>query len=303
MPPTTPRPSADAVDLPAMTEPQPKPSVSGSATVAPAPPTAAPAPPAEEIAAEAARLVGLATAEGLRVRLMGGLAIRFQSPTARRPPYTRVYRDLDLVAHGRDVAALRRLLEREGYVGDKLFNAIHGAQRLVYTAGSGRWSVDVLIDELAMSHTIVLKDRLRTDGPTLDLADLLLTKLQIWETNEKDLGDVVCLLADHPLAPAGRLVAGPADTGGPGPIDLIRLRSVLGSDWGLSHTAERNLRAVADAWARRPAPDAPYLGRRSSALRCALADIEAAPKSLGWRARARVGERVRWYETPEEARR
>jgi hypothetical protein len=296
-----PAPVGRPVDLPAMTEPQPKPSVSGSAPVAPAPPTAAPAPPAEEIAAEAARLVGLATAEGLRVRLMGGLAVRLQSPTAQRPPYARVYRDLDLVAHGKDVAALRRLLEREGYVGDKLFNAIHGAQRLVYTAPSGRWSVDVLIDELAMSHTIVLKDRLRTDGPTLDLADLLLTKLQIWETNEKDLGDVVCLLADHPLAPAGRLVAGPADTGGPGPIDLIRLRSVLGSDWGLSHTAERNLRAVADAWARRPAPDAPYpVDAQVAAL---LADIEAAPKSLGWRARARVGERVRWYETPEEARR
>ena len=28
--------------------------------------------------------------------------------------------------------------------------------------------------------------------------------------------------------------------------------------------------------------------------------IEAAPKSLRWKARARVGERVRWYEQPEE---
>ncbi len=284
-----------------MTDPLPQSSQPGSATAAPAPAAAALAPPAEEIAAEAARLVGLATAERLRVRLMGGLAIRFQSPTAQRPPYTRVYRDLDLVAHGRDVAALRRLLEREGYAGDKLFNAIHGAQRLVYTASGGRWSVDVVIDELAMSHTIVLKDRLATDGPTLDLADLLLTKLQIWETNDKDLGDAVCLLADHPLAPAGRLVAGPAADGRPGPIDLVRLRAVLGSDWGLCHTVERNLRAVADAWSRRPAPEAPFpVDVQVAAL---LADIEAAPKSLGWKARARVGERVRWYETPEEARR
>lgn len=291
-----------------MIDPPPQSSESGSATVAPASlaaspatPTAAPAPPVEEIAGEAARLVGLAMAEGLRVRLMGGLAVRLQSPTVQRSPYVRAYRDLDLVAHRRDVAALRRLLEREGYVGDKLFNAIHGAQRLVYMAPSGRWSVDVVIDDLAMSHTIVLKDRLGTDGPTLDLADLLLTKLQIWETNEKDLGDIVCLLADHPLAPAGRLVAGPADDGRPGPIDLVRLRAVLGSDWGLCHTVERNLRAVADAWARRPAPDALYpVNAQVAAL---LADIESAPKSLGWKARARVGERVRWYETPEEARR
>jgi hypothetical protein len=28
--------------------------------------------------------------------------------------------------------------------------------------------------------------------------------------------------------------------------------------------------------------------------------IEAEPKSRGWRLRARIGERKRWYELPEE---
>ncbi|MDP9482435.1 MAG: hypothetical protein M3P84_04345 [Chloroflexota bacterium] len=260
-----------------------------------------PAPPAAEIEAAARRVVAVAMGEGLRVRLMGGLAIRIQSPSAARPPFERSYRDLDLVTHGRDAAGLRRVLEREGYVGDKLFNAIHGAQRLVYAAPDGRWSVDVVIDQLAMSHTIELKDRLATNGLTLDLADLLLSKLQIWETNRKDLGDAACLLADHPLEPVGRLVAAPDRAGSLGPIDLVRLRSVLGADWGFCHTAERNLRAIADLWDLVPIPDAPYpVDRQVAAL---LADIAAAPKTIGWRARARVGERVRWYETPEEARR
>jgi hypothetical protein len=31
------------------------------------------------------------------------------------------------------------------------------------------------------------------------------------------------------------------------------------------------------------------------------AALEAAPKSLRWRTRARIGERKRWYELPEEA--
>ncbi len=259
------------------------------------------APPPDEIEAEAERLVGLARARELRVRLMGGLAIRVHSPSVRRPPHARVYRDLDLVAHDKDVGALRKLLESEGYVGDKLFNAIHGAQRLVYTAPDGRWSVDVVIDSLSMSHTLDLKDRLRTDGVTLDLADLLLTKLQIWETNGKDRGDVLCLLADHPLGAVGRAVAAPAPDGTPGPIDLVRIRAVLGADWGFCHTVERNLQDVAGLWASAPAPDAPYaVDAQVAAL---LADIEAAPKSIGWRARSRVGERVRWYEVPEEARR
>jgi hypothetical protein len=30
--------------------------------------------------------------------------------------------------------------------------------------------------------------------------------------------------------------------------------------------------------------------------------IETAPKTLAWKTRARVGERVRWYDTPEEVR-
>ena len=260
-----------------------------------------PTVPSAEIEAEARRIVEGATAQGLRVRLMGGLAIRIQSPTATRPPYERDYRDFDLVAHGRDVGSFRRLLESEGYVGDKLFNAIHGAQRLVYTAPDRRWEVDVVIDRLAMSHTLELRDRLATDGPTLDLADLLLTKIQIWETNHKDLGDAACLLADHPLAAVGRLVADRAPDGSPGPLDLVRIRSVLSADWGFCHTAERNLRLIAALVAETPVPDAPYpVEGQVAAL---LADIEAAPKSLGWKARARVGERVRWYETPEVARR
>ncbi len=265
------------------------------------PPDEPPPPGADEIEAAALRLMESAIDGGLRVRLMGGLAIRVQSPTATRPPYERVYRDFDLVAHDKDVSALRRSLETAGYVGDKLFNAIHGAQRLVYGAPDGRWSVDIVIDRLEMSHTLDLKGRLATDGPTLDLADLLLTKLQIWETNRKDLGDAICLLADHPLATVGRLSAARAADGTPAPIDLVRLRSVLGADWGFCHTVERNLRAVAEQWAVTPIPDPPYAVDAQVAT--LLADLEAAPKSLGWKARARVGERVRWYETPEEARR
>jgi len=245
--------------------------------------------------------MGMILEAKLRVRLMGGLAIRIQSRSATRPPYERSYGDFDLVAHDRDVPALRRLLDGAGYVGDKLFNAIHGAQRLVYSAADGRWSVDVVIDRLEMSHTIGLKDRLATDGLTLDLADLLLTKLQIWETNRKDLGDMVCLLADHPLAAVGRLSAAAGPDGAPAPIDLVRLRSVLGADWGFCHTVERNLPAVADRWAETPIPGAPY--PVDAQVATLLAALAAAPKTLGWKGRARVGERVRWYETPEEARR
>lgn len=238
-----------------------------------------------EIRAEAERLSRLTVAEGLPMRLMGGLAIWLRSDSVRKPPFAREYGDIDFAAASKARGPLKAFLERQGYVPEKLFNAIHGAQRLNYADPAGRWTMDVLIDELAMSHRLDLRTRLEGLEPTIPLADLLLTKLQIWQINRKDLGDALCLLADHPLG----------DDGG---IGLGRIGAVLGSDWGFCHTAERNLGRIAELWASEPVPDARFdVARQVETL---LAGIAAAPKTLGWRARARVGERVRWYETPEE---
>ncbi|MFL5779087.1 MAG: hypothetical protein ACJ761_09110 [Chloroflexota bacterium] len=240
-----------------------------------------------DIRDEADRLADAAMAAGLPLRLMGGLAVWSACPSARRPPYARDYRDIDLAAGSRDRRGVGAFLEGQGYLPEKLFNAIHGAQRLNFRHPDGSWTIDVLFDELRMSHRIDLRGRLEGARRTIDLADLLLTKLQIWEINDKDVGDAVCLLADHPLRQPG--------------IDVGRIASVLGSDWGFCHTVERNLAKSAELARRQPPAGAPL---DPVAQAAALVEaIDRAPKSIGWRSRARVGERVRWYETPEEVRR
>jgi len=145
-----------------------------------------------------------------------------------------------------------------------------------------------------MSHTIVLRDRLSTNGPTLDLADLLLTKLQIWEINAKDVRDAAALLADHELVHNRSTPTVDA-------IDVDRIAALTGADWGLSHTLERNLGRVLATVEQMPIVEAPHdpAGQVANVLDA----IARGPKSLAWRARARVGERVRWYQTPEEVRR
>jgi len=240
-----------------------------------------------EIRAEAERLSRLALTEGIPMRLMGGLAIYLRSESVRKPPFARDYNDMDFAASSKARSRLKTLLDGQGYVPEKLFNAIHGAQRLNYAEPSGRWTIDILIDELSMSHRLDLRGRMDGPEPTISLADLLLTKLQIWQINRKDLGDALCLLADCPLG-----------KGGPDAIGLDRLASVLGSDWGFCHTAERNLDRIAELWAAEPVPDA--LFDVAGQVASVKAAIEAAPKTFSWKARARVGERVRWYETPEE---
>lgn len=246
--------------------------------------------PLDDLHAEAERIAVAAVRNGLQLRLMGGMAIYLTSPTVRRAPFARAYGDFDLAVAKKDARRSAAFLEAAGYVPEKMFNALHGAQRLNFGHPDGRWPIDVVVDEMRMSHLIDLRGRLGGAGLTLPLADLLLTKLQIWEINAKDLGDVVCLLADHELA----------DREDPATIDRRRILAACGADWGLCHTVERNLRAAADEAARRAPAEPPHEPRAQ--VEALLAAIEASPKSLGWKARARVGERVRWYETPEEVR-
>jgi hypothetical protein len=183
----------------------------------------------------------------------------------------------------------KALLVAEGYVPDQFFNGMHGATRLYYQAPDARWSIDVVIDELVMSHRLDLRGRLDRPGPTITLADLLLSKLQVWQVTRKDLGDALCLLADNELS---------KDDAKPDAISLPRVQAVLGNDWGFCHTTERNLARLAGLWGEEPLPaPARDVAEQIQALSDALA---AAPKSISWRLRSRVGERVRWYETPEE---
>ncbi len=246
--------------------------------------------PLDDITAEAWRLARAAVDGGLELRLMGGMAVYLVSPTVRRPPYARSYGDMDFAVSSRDRKAAGAFLEAAGYVPEKMFNALHGAQRLNYLHPAGRWPIDVVVDEIRMSHRLDLRGRLGSGGVTLDLADLLLTKLQIWEINPKDLGDIVALLVDHEIADDDS-----ADT-----IDRRRILELVRDDWGLCHTVERNLRRAAEH-ATTTVPQSPPRDAATQ-VEALLAAIDRVPKSLGWKARARVGERVRWYETPEEVR-
>ena len=252
---------------------------------------------AADIRDEAVRLAGAAGRAGISMKLFGGLAVWLTSPSVRDGPLARPYADMDFAVTASAAKKARSFLEAEGYVADEFFNRLHGATRLFYGAADGRWSVDVIVDQLVMSHRLDLRTRLGGPGPTIPLADLLLTKLQVWEITRKDLGDALCVLADHPLS-ADETPA--AIDGSVEAIGLDRIRRVLGSDWGFCHTVERNLGKVLDLATEQPLPDTPFdVATQVERLRQV---IDEGPKSVGWRARARVGEKVRWYETPEEVR-
>jgi hypothetical protein len=234
---------------------------------------------------ESVRLVKLADGQGIPLRLLGGVAFRVRCAGGiERPPGAG--RDLDMITsreHRRSAAAM---LVAEGYVPDRHYNALNGHRQMYFMDASRDRPVDVLVDRLAMCHTLELRERMMVDYPTIPLADLLLSKLQIKELNEKDVVDVLALLRDFDL--------GDADTNA---VNVRRIAEITSHDWGWWRTVTGNLATLHAFITHSEVKHRSVLLSRLDAL---STSIDGAPKSPRWRLRARIGERVRWYEQPEE---
>jgi hypothetical protein len=253
--------------------------------------------------AESLRVVEVAADAGLLVRLMGGMAIRAHAPdwTART---RRMEVDLDFVTVARDRAAFFGLLEAQGYTPDRQHNALFGRKQGYFVDVPRNRPVDVLVDTLEMCHRLEFGQRLALSIPTLPLADLLLTKLQVVKINRKDVLDALVLLAEHPLGPSDGV---PDSTHGRGTISVPRIVHITANDWGWWRTVTGNLDKLAQFLATDlRADDLDVSGGRAvrfdpvEQVRTLRDAIEAAPKSARWRLRARVGDRVPWYNEPEE---
>jgi hypothetical protein len=238
---------------------------------------------------EAKSLIDLATERNIALRLVGGLAIRVLTPAL--PPRSRTGQDLDFASASSTRRALTDMLTEQGYDADKNFNALYGNKQLFFAHNSTGLAIDVLIDKLHMCHTLEFADRLTQMPYTLEPLDLLLSKLQIVELNEKDADDCLRLLVTFPLS----------DTGDPNTIDLKTFQQIVGNDWGWWRTVTLNLDKITALLADgdRPATEGGKLDARAQ-LQALSEAAEQAPKSRGWKMRSRIGERKRWYDVPEE---
>jgi hypothetical protein len=244
-----------------------------------------------DIAAEARRIIAAANQRGITLRLLGGLAIHLHASSATHRAFARTYPDIDLTTPRAEGQAAEKLLGDLGYAPNKSFNLLNGATRLLFYDEAYNRQIDVFVGGFEMCHRLPITERLKAEPLTLPLAELLLTKLQIVQINEKDLRDVLVLLLDHPLG------ATDEET-----INVPRVQQLCGQDWGLWKTVTINLdklRAfVAGAALEEPATS--LIQTRIDQLRQSLDD---APKSFKWKTRAAIGERLPWYELPEEVRR
>lgn len=236
--------------------------------------------------AEGRRIAETAAERNVPLRVLGGVAVAMLCPSSGHPPLEREYADIDLATTAAAKDHVVGLLESSGYRGDREFNMLHGHRRLYFWDERNNRQVDVFVDEANLCHRIDLKRKLEAVPLTLSLADLTVLKLQVVETNEKDYLDICAIFADHDLTPD--------DTG----VNFTYIADLTASDWGLWRTM-----GMVSEGSERFARELPgfvsagVVVDRLSRLRSAF---EEAPKSRGWKLRARVGDRKRWYELPEE---
>ena len=204
----------------------------------------------------------------------------------------RVLTDVDFGAEKKQNRAIREFLMARGYVPDEgIYMASEGARHAYLHRETGL-NVDVFADELYFCHRIPFKNRLELDSPTICTTDLLLEKMQIVEINLKDFKDTIVLMLEHPLS---------HQQPGKKSIDTDYIVDMMRQDWGFYHTFTTNLKRVPEHFAefpsmqRRPAQFDPRPDRR-----VARRYLEAAPKTLGWKMRAKIGTRARWYQEVSE---
>jgi hypothetical protein len=241
--------------------------------------------PLEDPIGEARRLVEAATKKGVTVRALGSVAVHLQARPA--PLLTRPIKDIDITTRRGSRAAVTELLIAAGYVADEMFNTLHGASRLLLYDPNER-KLDVFIGEFSMCHVIPIADRLERDPLTIPLAELLLTKLQIVELNETDQRDIYNLTYHHQVS-----------SGDGSGIEGDFIANLCAKDWGLWRTSKATIERCKSNLAGY------NLGAEASGLiherlNVLWTNIENAPKTAKWRLRSRVGDRVRWYDEPEE---
>ena len=243
--------------------------------------------PREDTIEEAERVADAARAQKVAVKLLGGAGIHLHSPSSHRAPLRRKYGDLDYVITGKDRKAALAFFPSIGYEANERFNLMQGDRRLYFFDGNNGKQVDVFIDVIRMSHVIDLRDRLGHNGPCASPSDLMLSKLQIYEVNRKDLVDLTALVLDHPIASKDDEA-----------IDATYVARLAADDWGLYRTLQINLEKLRHTVGDLDV-DRDLVNSRLDEL---WSVVEAQAKPLKWRMRAQVGDRMRWYELPEEVR-
>jgi hypothetical protein len=245
--------------------------------------------PLADIVKETERIIDLAEKQNVILRLFGGLAIRFHCQSATHRSLERKYADIDFMGLSKQARNIKKLFTELGYAPREVFNAYYGDQRLIFNDLTNERRIDIFLDVFKMCHKFDFRDRLILNKPTIPLADLLATKLQVVHITEREYRDIIALVHDHEIG----------DSDGPETINGLYLAKLCSEDWGIYKTLTTNIGFILSAL-KEFQLDPEYESVARKHLEELSSRIENIPKTTGWKIRARIGERKQWYELPED---
>jgi len=248
----------------------------------------------EDFYTERTRILGALHEEKYQhiiMRLIGALAFRTHCPQYGylQDHLGRKFTDFDFASYPRFFKDIILVLTELGYKEDKQVTQLFGDRRMLFHDPAFGRHVDVFYNDLDFCHRISFVGRLEVEDLTLPLAELLLEKMQIVQINEKDQIDTIMLFREHPIGYTDKET-----------INAAVIIKTLSNDWGFWRTVTGNLKLLdemLDQYVSLVDEDRKVVHNRIQEL---LQRIDAAPKSLGWKARARIGERMKWYKSVEE---
>ena len=254
--------------------------------------------PTEVFIEEGKRIADEATRRGIPLRLLGGVAIRFHcvefldfaKSLVRLGEGQQEYTDLDFMTYSKFRKKMKDFFAELGYSKRPPTMSSAATQRQIYFHPKGWFYVDVFYDKLlAANHPLDFRDRLDLDSPTITPTDMLLEKVQIVFPDEKDVKDAMLLLRAHEISPQEEK----------NKINARFIAGKLASDWGFWYTVTTNLKGLKQYVSDDQRLSSDNKQDLTSKVDALLATIEKEQKSTGWKMRAVIGTKRRWYNPVE----
>lgn len=228
-------------------------------------------------------LVNEAEKRVIRLRLLGGIAVCLlcKEVIAQYPQLDRICGDIDFAGLSEDAGVITEILENNGFQAKKEFNFVNASSRMLFSRKGLR--VDVILDEFRMNHKWSIRDRLLGGLVTLTLEDLILTKLQIVQINQKDIIDLLAL----------------GITAGSSKVDYSYILDLCLRKWGFTYTVENNCTKVINY--NEITSNLDFPNEALNIYRKIKNELSQSTKSVVWKMRNIVGKRTRWYEVTDDS--
>lgn len=240
---------------------------------------------------ESLKIIKNAGERNILLRLLGSVAIRVHSPQYAflLDELKRIPNDIDFIGLKEQSKSIKELFFELKYEINQYILMISEGRRFLLNNPIKAIETEVIFDKIDYCHSFDLRNRLTLDSPTIPLADLLLSKLQIIELNKKDIVDILILLTEHNLGTHEKET-----------INIEYISYLLSKNWGLYYTITLNLKKIYNFLSKMHNfnPQAKKISKGK--IEKMLNSIESKKKSFRWKIRSIIGKKIQWYHVVDE---